>query len=146
MLDLLLAQHREILEAANALLVAARHSPRIGMDELSRRRRHLSSLIRQHHRSEEELVFAPLLRNGTLETSPQLKAALRRIQDEKSHYSANIGQWTPERIAADWDGYAESVAVRVRGLAAFIEDEEEHLYRPAIALMTAPVPGRSDQA
>lgn len=137
MLSELFEQHQAILAAAHELLAAVRRSPRIGMDELSRYRVRLSNLIRQHHRAEEELVYAPLMRNGGIDRVPQLKQVLLQIQEEKSRYSANVGRWTPRSIMADWEGYAASVAARVEALTALIRAEEERLYRPVMALAAA---------
>ena len=138
MTNLLFEQHQTILKAANELLRAVQRSPRPAMDELSRLRMRLSSEIRHHRHSEEELVFAPLKTQGGFEKLPQAKIAYAEIQQEKNCYSANIALWTPQRIMADWNGYRLSLQERINKLHLMIRKEEDQVYRPIWALVGTP--------
>jgi hypothetical protein len=133
-------QHRAILAAAQELLAGVLRTPRISMQELSRLRNRLASLIRAHRRTEEEQIFGPLFRSGKHEQLPGLMADLQQSQAQKSLYSANIRHWSPQAIEADWPAYAATVAERVRGLEDMIRFEEDRIYRPVLEYLAQAVP------
>lgn len=125
-----------------SLLSSVRRTPRISMQELSRLRNRLASLIRAHRRTEEERIFGPLFRSGGHELMPGLMADLQQSQAQKTLYSESIRHWTPQAIEADWPGYVRVVAERVGALQDMIRFEEERVYRPVLEYMSQSESGR----
>lgn len=139
----LFEEHSAIVQAGEDFLAAIKRTPRIQMDELSRMRVKLSSLIRRHRLTEEEFIFGPLTREGGFSTLPQLEPFVQDLMREKVRYSQHIHKWTLAAIQADWDGYVRAVEELLHGLKRVIHAEETGLYQLVLGLSGPARPGRA---
>ena len=130
----LFEEHSAIVQAGEEFLAAITRTPRIQMDELSRMRVKLSSLVRRHRLTEEEFIFGPLTREGGFRKLPHLEPFVQDLMREKARYSEHVRKWTLAAIQADWDGYVLAVEDLLRGLKRVIHTEESSLYQLVLAL------------
>jgi hypothetical protein len=130
----LFVEHQAIIEAAEAFLAAIKQEPRIPMDQLSRLRVKFSSLIRQHRATEEEHIYGPLTREGSLGKLPQLEPHVQDVMREKAKYSLHVRKWTPQAILANWDGYVAAVEDLLTGVKRTIAKEETSVYKIVLNL------------
>ncbi len=130
-------EHAEVVEAADAFIAALKRTPRLGLDELTRLRVRLSSLIRQHRVTEEKFIYGPLSDRG-IALPPHLEPLLQDLREQKLLYSEHIRQWTPQEIGRDWAGYVVACEERIAILKRLIRDEEATLYQTAFALIGSP--------
>lgn len=139
----LFEEHSAMLEAAEDFLAAVRRTPRIPMDELSRKRMRLSSLIRRHRTTEEEFIFGPLMRDGGFGRLPHLETVVQDLMLEKVKYSEHIRNWTPQAIEQNWDGYVAACELRLRAFKKILFDEEAQIYQPVLGLKNIQMPRRA---
>ena len=139
----LFEEHSAMLEAAEDFLAVVRRTPRIPMDQLSRKRVRLSALIRRHRTTEEEFIFGPLMREGGFGRMPHLEPIVQELMREKVLYSEHIRKWTPDAIEADWNGYVKACELRLEAFKRIIFEEEAHIYQPVLGLKAAQMPRRA---
>ncbi|MBO9670153.1 MAG: hypothetical protein J7485_06525 [Sphingobium sp.] len=139
----LFEEHSAMLEAAEDFLAAVRRTPRISMEELSRKRMRLGSLIRRHRTTEEEFIFGPLRRDGGFGRLPHLETVVQELMLEKVKYSEHIRKWTPQAIEQNWNGYVESCELRLRAFKQILLDEEARIYQPVLGLKNIQIPRRA---
>ena len=139
----LFEEHSAMLEAAEDFLAAVRRTPRIPLDQLSRKRVRLSTLIRRHRTTEEEFIFAPLMRQGGFAHMPQLETVVQELMREKVKYSEHIRKWTLQAIEQDWDGYVAACEERILSFKRTIFDEEARIYQPVLNLKASQMPRRA---
>ena len=132
---LLCDEHRGMVAAADDIVAAVTRTPRAGMNELSALRARLSSLLLAHLQSEEDLIFDPLARVGGIQAVAGADAVVREVRDLRAAYSAQVRDWHPRSIEADWPGYGKALAALVERLKALVIREESSLYRPALRLL-----------
>lgn len=138
----LFEEHSEMLEAAEDFLAAVKSTPRIPIEQLSRKRVRLSSLIRQHRSTEEEFIYGPLMRQGGFGRMPHLEPIMHDLMSEKVKYSEHIRQWTPQAIDRDWDGYVQACELRIEQFRRIILKEEAEIYQPVLGLPATQMPCR----
>ncbi|HEY1125320.1 MAG TPA: hypothetical protein VGE65_06780 [Sphingobium sp.] len=139
----LFEEHSEMLEAAEDFLAAVKRTPRIPIEQLSRKRVRLSSLIRRHRTTEEEFIFGPLMRDGGFGRMPHLEPIVQELMYEKVKYSEHIRKWTPQAIEQDWAGYVQACELRLEAFKRIIFAEEAQIYQPVLGLKTAQMPRRA---
>jgi hypothetical protein len=139
----LFEEHAVLLEVAEDFLVTVRRTPRIPLDQLSRKRVRLSALLRQHRATEEEFIFGPMARDGGFARMPDLQAVVQELMSEKAKYSEHIRKWTLQAIDQDWRGYVAACEERLQGFKRVILDEEEIIYQAVLGLNTSQVPRRA---
>lgn len=138
----LFEEHSAMLAAAEDFLAAVKHTPRIPLDQLSRKRVRLSTLIRRHRTTEEEFIFAPLARQGGFARMPHLEAIVQELMYEKVKYSEHIRKWTLQAIEADWSGYVAACEERLQAFRRVIFDEEATIYQAVLGLNASQMPRR----
>lgn len=139
----LFEEHQAIVEAAEEFVAALKREPRIPMDELSRLRVKLSSLVRRHRATEEEFIFGPLTREGGLGKMPHLEPFVQELMREKARYSDHVRKWTPRAIESDWRGYVRASEGLLEGLKRIIRDEQASIYQVVRSLSPALLQNRS---
>lgn len=128
-------EHRGMIAAAERVLAAIERKPRVRIDELSRLRAQLSTLVMAHRMAEEQHILGPFYQGGGIDILPQVKPLMIEIRDMWIDYSQHIRKWTPKAIEQDWDGYTAAVADRVDILKRMIVREEEHIYHPVLEVL-----------
>ena len=124
-----------MVAAAERIVAAIERKPRVRIDELSRLRAHLSTLVMAHRIAEEQQILGPFYQGGCMELLPQVKPLMTEIRDMWIDYSEHIRRWTPKAIEQDWDGYNAAVYDRVTILKRMIAREEEDIYHPVLSLL-----------
>lgn len=139
----LFEEHSKMLEAAEDFLAAIRRTPRIPIEQLSRKRVRLSSLIRRHRTTEEEFIFGPLMRDGGFGRMPHLESIVQELMREKVKYSEHIREWTPQAIERNWEGYVRACELRLEAFKRILFQEEAQIYQPVLGLKAAQMPRRA---
>lgn len=139
----LFEEHSAMLDAAEDFLAAVKRTPRIPMEQLSRKRVRLSSLIRRHRTTEEKFIYGPLMREGGFGRMPHLEAVVQELMLEKVSYSEHIRKWTPQAIDADWPAYVQACELRLETFRRTLIDEETRVYQPVLDLKAAQMPRRA---
>lgn len=131
----LFEEHRLLIAAADALLVAVRRNPPARSDEITQLRVRVGTLALAHLRHEDEMIIKPLTQSGLVDQLPHAAAMMSELRHGHGQYSNHVGTWTVAAIEADRAGY-EKALVRVIGiLHSMIEREERLLYWPALKLL-----------
>jgi hypothetical protein len=138
----LFEEHSAMLEAAEDFLATVRRTPRIPLDQLSRKRVRLSTLIRRHRTTEEEFIFGPMARQGGFARMPHLEAIVQDLMSEKVNYSEHIRKWTLQAIQEDWNGYVAACEERLLAFKRVIFDEEAGIYQAVLGLNMSQMPRR----
>jgi hypothetical protein len=138
----LFEEHSAMLEAAEDFLAAVRRTPRIPLDQLSRKRVRLSTLIRRHRTTEETFIFGPMARQGGFAQMPHLEVIMQDLMSEKANYSEHIRKWTLQAIEGDWNGYVAACEDRLQQFKRVIFDEESAIYQAVLGLSTSQMPRR----
>lgn len=123
------------MAAADRIMAAIERKPRIRMDELSRLRAQLSTLVMAHRIAEEQQVLSPFYQRGGVDLLPQVRPLMTEIRDMWMDYSEHIRTWTLTTIQDDWDGYAAATAERIRIMKRMVVREEEEIYHPVLDLL-----------
>jgi hypothetical protein len=139
----LFEEHSAMLEAAEDFLAAIRRTPRIPLDQLSRKRVRLSTLIRRHRTTEEEFIFGPMARQGGFARMPHLQGIVQDLMSEKVKYSEHIRAWTLQAIEGNWQGYVAACEERLEAFKRIIFEEEVRIYQPVLNLKASQMPRRA---
>ena len=139
----LFEEHQAIVLAGEEFLAALKQVPRMPIDQVSRLRVKLSSLVRRHRATEEEFIFGPLTREGGLASMPHLEPFVQELMREKARYSDHVRKWTPQAIQADWDGYIAAVEQLLAGVKRVIENEQASMYQVVRSLSPALLQSRT---
>ncbi|MBT2187922.1 hemerythrin domain-containing protein [Sphingobium nicotianae] len=133
----LFEEHRQLVAAAEALLMIARREPPARADQITQLRMHLSNLAKTHLRSEDELIIAPLITSGRAGELPEAQRIMEEIRNGQRIYSDHVRRWTLPAVEADRAGYATALVDMIDYLRKMIEREEAYLYWPALRLLSA---------
>jgi hypothetical protein len=128
MLDRLLRDHRLIREKAQVLLHLLDSEAMPARAILAETRWNLGSLIMQHLAYEDRHLYAKLLnddRPEVRETGRQFHSDLAKLF---AAYASNAQHWTPDRIAADWNGFRTDARRMTLAMFDRIDQEEAELY------------------
>jgi len=128
-------EHQNIMAAAERIMSVIERKPRVRMDELSRLRAQLSTLVMAHRIAEEQQILSPFYQGGCIDLLPQVKPLMTEIREMWMEYSQHIRTWTPSAIQDDWDGYCAATAERVRIMKRMAVREEEEIYHPVLDLL-----------
>ena len=139
----LFEEHIAIVEAADEFLAAVKRTPRIPINQLSRLRMRLSTLLRKHRMTEEEHIYGPLMRGGGFAGLPELEPLMQDLQRAKAKYSEHVRKWTPQAIEQDWDGYVAACEERIDAMKRLVREEEARIYQPVLGLNAARPPRRA---
>lgn len=131
----LFEDHRQIIAAAEALLVAVRTVPNPRIEDIGQMRVRVSTLALAHLRHEDEMIVGPLMASGRIEELPQAADMLAEIREGRGVYSDHIRKWTPQAIERDRDGYADSLVVLIDFIKGVFAREEAQLYWPVLKLL-----------
>jgi hypothetical protein len=129
-----------MMAAADRIMAAIERKPRIRMDELSRLRAQLSTLVMAHRIAEEQQVLSPFYQRGGVDLLPQVRPLMTEIRDMWMDYSEHIRTWTLTTIQDDWNGYAAATAERIRIMKRMVVREEEEIYHPVLDLLKSSQP------
>lgn len=128
MLDRLLRDHTIMREKAEDLLRLLDRETMPAGAMLAEIRWQLGSHIMQHLAFEDRHLYAKLLRDERA----HVRDIGRKFQSELAElfttYSQHAQCWTPERIAADWDGFRSASRRMTLAMLARIDQEEAELY------------------
>lgn len=136
----LFEEHRAIVEAAEQFLAAIKRTPRPPIEDVTRLRMRLSSLIRKHRVTEERHIYGPLMRGGGVGRFPELEAGVQELLREKVLYSEHIRKWSPLAIERDWHGYVAACEERFAAVKRVIDEEEAGIYRVMLSLAPGALP------
>ncbi|MBO9576279.1 MAG: hypothetical protein J7494_11115 [Sphingobium sp.] len=139
----LFEEHQAIVEAAEEFVTALKLEPRIPLDQLSRLRVKLSTLVRRHRTTEEEFIFGPLTREGGLGKLPHLEPFVQELMREKVRYSEHVRKWTPRAIEEDWAGYVRACEGLLEGLRRIVRDDQASIYQVVRSLSPTLLQNRS---
>jgi hypothetical protein len=120
--------HAIMRDKADVLLELLDRDSMPPSDALADARWQLSSHIMQHLAFEDRHLYAKLMadpRPHVLETGRRFQAELT---DMFADYTVHAKRWTPEAIAADWDGFRASARIRTHEMFARIDREEAELF------------------
>lgn len=132
MLDKLLHDHATMRAKAQALLALLDLEIMPDPGVLADTRWQLSSFIMQHLAYEDRHLYSKLLSDKR----PHVVATGKKFQAELAElfgkYAEHAQFWTPDRIAADWQGFRTTARQRIVGMHARIDHEELELF-PLVA-------------
>jgi hypothetical protein len=131
----LFEEHQHLIAAAERIMSAIERKPRVRIDELSRMRAQLSTLVMAHRIAEEQQILGPFYQGGCIDLLPQVKPLMTEIRDMWMDYSDHIRRWTPKAIQDDWDGYCRATSERIRIMKRMIVREEQEIYHPVLDLL-----------
>lgn len=128
MLERLLRDHALMRERGRTLLGLLDQPEPPPSDVLADARWQLSSHIMQHLALEDRHLYTKLLQDDR----PHVQEAGRRFQAELAElfgcFAESAQQWTPERIAGDWDTFRSMARSRLVKMSARIDREEAELF------------------
>jgi len=127
-------EHREIQASAEAILAALRETPR-SPAKIHQLRAQLARQINRHRLSEEALILEPFKAADGFAHHPEILGHLQAIRTSWMSYSEHVRRWTPQAIAADWDGYTAEVERRIQRLRDFTAMEEREVYAPMLRFL-----------
>lgn len=132
MLDKLLHDHATMRAKAQALLALLDQDNMPDPGVLADTRWQLSSFIMQHLAYEDRHLYSKLLSDER----PHVVATGKKFQAELSElfgkYTEHAQFWTPDRIAADWQGFRTAARQSIEGMHRRIDHEERELF-PLVA-------------
>jgi hypothetical protein len=113
------------------------------IDELSRVRTQIASLVREQF-VQESLLLAQLKSGDPTHPADQMIDQYQhRIRTAYLAYSEIIGQWTPQRIRAEWPAYQVVAHAQIAKCVTFLDWVEDGLYNKLEALQSPPAPLRA---
>lgn len=128
MLERLLRDHVVMRDKGDALLRLLDQPEPPAPESLAAARWQLSSYMMQHLAFEDRHLYAKLMSDARA----HVQETGRRFQSEAVElfggYAESAQHWTPDRIAADWDGFRSMGRSRMHILYARIEREEAELF------------------
>lgn len=138
-LERLLADHRRIRAAGDALATAASAAPPVAHERLAEVRWAFARELLQHMSADERIVHGPIAASS----SPHARACEARFRAEGEAFAADfqshVAKWPTERVGSDWPAYGASVRGMIERLHRRLDDEEREFYPLALVLAGEPV-------
>ncbi len=133
--EVLTNEHAE-LEALAARLLAQVRADRPRVDGLSALRWRLNHVLMVHLAQEDNLLYPALLASRDPVARRTAERFCEQMGDLGASYRAYNSEWTFDRVAADWRGFANATRTMMAALRRRIQREESKLY-PLIARRAA---------